>query len=120
MPKLLQDGVLVMPQKSQQYFYNDADYYQQSNVENLVVKHPNQNVPYGYTSPNGHYDFNQTMSSTEPLRNRRRRSSSKSRDNSLISTSPHRTRQYNHREDYNNTQPRSKKHEMLFERFNYN
>lgn len=121
MPKLLQDGVLIMPQQqqqnSQQYFYNDADYYQQSNVKNLIVKHIDQNLPYtGYSSPIGHYDYTQTMSNTESLRSHRhrRRSSSKSRDNSLIGTSPHRQRQYNHRDDYSNTQPRSRRNEMIF------
>ncbi len=115
MPKLLQDGVLIMPQNTQQYFYNENEYYQQSNVKNLVVKHLDQNISYGYSSPIAHYDYTQTLSNTEPLRNRRRRSSSKSRDNSLVRSSPHRTRQYNHREEYNNSQIRSKKNDMTFE-----
>ena len=120
MPKLLQDGVIILP-SSKHYVLNEADYYKSSHqASNLTVKQIDSNTSssYGFgsslSSSKNSYDFSNSQRAAEAMK--QRRSSSKTRDNSsfiLLPPSPHsHSHHYNYQYngEHNASGSRSKKH----------
>ena len=115
MPKLLQDGVVIMPGASKLYQYNASYYTGNSKSPGLVVKHLDSSYPYvGTGTRNINYTTEYTLSGNSESNKFR----SLSRDSKK--RNQHHSNKYHHRDEYIHVQNRSMRADCSYFDLDYN